>query len=379
MRAWTFQAKTAVLAVMMALCVAEAVMGGTNMLQGVRRIVFVGDSLTDGAAWTGWVMSTLVANGYPDLVMHDAAVAGNKIGMVRARFTNDVLSLKPDLVVLGIGTNDKLSAEEYRSDLESLVIAVRSRGARMLLMAPPLVRDAAKEAYVRSYGEVARELAAKHGCGFADLHAAFEAAQEAGSELLGPDGVHHRIDGWRTMGRSVLDALGCHVPMVEQVALAPRALTEWYIGPAVPWKLGQPHPPLPELRAGFDPVSAKWRKFDRTAEIARTSWWQVSWLERGGIMPMGQDAVAGSPGAASRESGAFSLAIVPCDRETRTTLHVGGAMGYAVWLNGELVWDGKTNHGYHPDADRFPVTLRAGENQILVFSNWLFYVALGEY
>ena len=347
-------------------------------MTGVQRIVFVGDSLTDGSAWTGWVISTLVANGYPDLVMHDAAVAGNRVGQVKARLANDVLALKPDLVILHIGTNDRIPVEEYRRDLEEIVQQIRRMGARMLLMTPPLVLDPARDAQVQEYGGVVRDLATRHQCQFVDLHAAFEVAQKAGKEVLGPDGIHHRIDGWRTMGGSVLAALGCVAPMIEKVSLYPRSLTEWYIGPAIAWKGGDPHPAPPVIQAGFDPVRAGWRQFDRAAEIAATSWWQMSWMERGGVMPMGQDAVEGVTGAASRERGAFALAIVKADRDAETILHVGGSMGYAVWLNGTQVWDGKGNHGYHPDADRFPVRLHLGENHILVFSNWLFHVSLGE-
>lgn len=47
-------------------------------------------------------------------------------------------------------------------------------------------------------------------------------------------------------------------------------------------------------------------------------------------------------------------------------------------LNGELVCDGKEVRGCHPDADRMPVTLRRGKNRIMVFSDWLFHISLGE-
>jgi hypothetical protein len=93
---------------------------------------------------------------------------------------------------------------------------------------------------------------------------------------------------------------------------------------------------------------------------------------------MGQEVIKDRPGAASRDAGAFAFAIVNADEETQTTMHVGGSFPYAVWLNGELVWNGSFLHGYHPSADRFIVTLRKGENRILAFTNWLFYISLGE-
>ena len=371
--------------------------GEPKMMTGVQRIVFVGDSLTDGSAWTDWVIATLQANGCPDLIKFDAGVAGDNVPKVMARFQHDVVDLKPDLVILNIGTNDREPVEEYRRDVGEMVKQVRQSGARMILCIPPGINDPKKperDAGVVAYGEVLRELAKAHDCIIADFHAAFAGGTRAASAaeqtavsapnltaeevaktnriLWGPDGVHHTINGWRTMGRVVLDALGCPAPLVEKVALDPRAVTDWLISPAIPQKDGNELPTLPE-NAGKG-----WRKFDRPTEIAQTSWWQRSWLERGGVMPLGQEAVAGKPGSAGKGVGAFALATVHSDRDAETFLQLGGSPGYVVWWNGELVWQCKTLHGYHPDADRVVVKLRKGENQILVFSNWLFYVGLGK-
>jgi lysophospholipase L1-like esterase len=388
----------------------------------VKRIVFAGDSLTDGSAWPDWVIETLKANDHPNLVKLDAGVAGDDVPRLKARFQHDVLDLKPDLVIFNIGTNDREPVEEYRRDVGEMVKQLRQAGARVLLCIPPGIcdpKDPTRDARVVAYGEALRELAKTHDCAVADLHAAFAGGTRAASRaeamaisdpgvtpalaaktsrvLWGPDGVHHTINGWRTMGRAVLAALGCQATMVEKVSLYPHALTEWFISPPIPWKhtprkqwTTKPpdfdptaaekdeYPPLPEIPGGFDPFATGWRKFDRAAEVKKTSWWQVSWLERGGVMPMGQEIAKDNPGAPSGEAGAFALAIVKADRETRTTMHVGGSCPYAVWLNRNLVWNGNFLHGYHPDADRFPVTLRKGENHILVFTNWLLYVSLGE-
>ena len=348
----------------------------TDIMTGVRRIIFVGDSLTDGSAWADWVIETLKAHGYPHLVMHNAGVAGNTVAQVKARLSGDVLSLKPNLVILNIGTNDslrKVALDDYRRDLTDVVQQIRRQGARVLLMTPPALRDPERRKQQLPMDDIVRETAQACGCTFLDMHAAFVQGEAAGKELWGPDGVHHKLDGWRTLGRCTLAALGCTAPMIEETPLYPHALTDWRISPPMPWKEGQPYPPLPELSAMTD-----WRKFDRAAEMQQTSWWQVCWLARGGIMPLGQQVVPASPGAADRKNGAFALATVKVDKDTLTTIHLGGSPPYAVWLNGELLWDGKSLHGYHPDADRLPITLKKGENHILVFTNWLFYVSIGE-
>jgi hypothetical protein len=35
--------------------------------------------------------------------------------------------------------------------------------------------------------------------------------------------------------------------------------------------------------------------------------------------------------------------------------------------------------GYHPDADRFTVPLRRGENHVLAFTTWVFYLSVGDF
>ena len=440
--------KTKLLMILAVLCaggIAAAADGETNLMAGVRRINFVGDSLTDGAAWTDWVIETLEANGYPNLIKLDAGVVGDNAPQLKVRFRHDVLDLKPDLVVMDIGTVGHEPNEEYRRDMEEMIKQVRQEGAKVMLIIPPGVlnnpKDPDWDARVVVRGELLRELAKQYGCTVLDMHAVFAGGTKAATRdeqtavsdpnlapaeaartsriLWGPDGVHHTRNGWRTMARNVLDALGCHAPMIEKTSLCPNAITDWYVSPSIAWSntaISIPrlwsttytgptiswsnspssssaserpaydavtanrnlYPVPPEIPNGFNPLKAGWLKYDRAAEIAKTSWWQKSWLERGGVMPMGQEVVKGKPGAPSLNAGAFSLAIIQSDKEMQTTLQMGGSPPYGVWLNGKLVWNGQFLRGYHPAADRIKVTLRKGENHILVFTNWLFYMALGE-
>lgn len=372
-----------------ALLLAALVAG--DPMSGVKRIVFTGNSLTDGSAWCDWVVETLQTNGHPDLIMFNAGVAGNSTAQLRTRYAKDVLGVKPDLVVVNVGTRDGKTPEDYRRDLGEIVATTRKTGAKMILMTPSPVRDPSMPTY-RSlvYAPVVRELAAQYDCMVIDSQALFDEGVKAGKEMWGPDGVHHTIHSWRAMARAVLDVLGCRAPLVEKTSIYYNAVTDWRIGPAIPWKNTAPvflknmpedYDPIAAGKGAYPPLPTSfegWRKFDREAEIAKTSWWQKSWLERGGVMPMGQELTKDKPGTPSHDAGAFGLAIVNSDTERKTTMHVGGSLPYAVWLNGAMVWNGNFLHGYHPSADRITVTLRKGENQILVFSNWLFYISLGE-
>ncbi|MHB9133350.1 MAG: SGNH/GDSL hydrolase family protein [Armatimonadota bacterium] len=343
------------------------------LLKNVKRIVFVGDSLTDGAAWPDWVVETLAAHGHPQLILHNAGVAGNTVAQVKARYRNDVIALKPDLVIMHIGTNDvntNVKMEDYRRDLDEVVKGIRAGGARLLLLTPPAMREPERNTRLYECDAIMRELAKIYDCQVCDVHAAFDKAAREGVQVWGEDGVHHQIDGWRTIARTVLTTFGYTAPLVEKIPLYPKSITDWFISPPIEWKNGSPVP-TPDVVDTFDPKAAGWTPFDRNTELQRTAWWQRSWLERGGITPMGgPESIPGK--------GAFALARVTAGKEETVTMHVGGSPPLFIWLNGKLIWQGTTPHGYHPDADRFTVTLRKGENRIIVFSTWLFHVSLGD-
>ncbi len=374
-------------------------------MAGIKRIVFTGNSLTDGSAWCDWIIETLQANGHPNLILFNQGVAGNSTQDLKKRYKKDVLALKPDLVVINVGTVDNKPPEDYEKDLGDMVEETRKAGSKVLLMTPAPVRPLTPAAKVwppvsyRSpqYTPVIWDLAKKYDCLVVDTQAVFDKGMAEGKDMWGPDGIHHKIDAWRGMARAVLDVLGCKAPTIEKTSIYYNAITDWYIAPAVAWSNSAPvvlknmpedydpiaagkgaYPTPPEIPDGFDPIKAGWRKFDREAEIAKTSWWQKCWLERGGVMPMGQEVTPGKPGTPAQKEGAYSLAIVNSDSEKTTTLHVGGSPPYAVWLNGKMVHNGHFLHGYHPSEDRITVTLKKGENHILVFTNWLFYISLGE-
>ena len=198
--------------------------GTSHMLQHVQRIVFFGDSLTDGADWPDWAVNTLRAETPArHLELYNAGVGGNTYHDLRVRLATDVLALHPDLVVLHSGTNDifqKVTDAAYRADLEAILHTLRDRHIRVLLLTTPPVKDPVVCARQHELNAIVCEVAAHFKCPVADAHDAFDKAIAAGVEPLGPDGVHHTAAGWRLMGQTVLLALGGKLPLQETVAPA---------------------------------------------------------------------------------------------------------------------------------------------------------------
>lgn len=73
----------------------------------------------------------------------NAGVGGNRSSALLSRLDRDVVARKPTVVVLMVGTNDRLNsggfvdAKAYRKNVETLVDRIRRGGAKVLLVTPP--------------------------------------------------------------------------------------------------------------------------------------------------------------------------------------------------------------------------------------------------
>jgi hypothetical protein len=73
----------------------------------------------------------------------NAGVGGNRSTNLLSRVDRDVVARKPTLVVIIVGTNDRLNsggfvdARTYRKDVQTLVDRIRKGRAKVLLVTPP--------------------------------------------------------------------------------------------------------------------------------------------------------------------------------------------------------------------------------------------------
>jgi lysophospholipase L1-like esterase len=342
----------------------------TDILHGVKKIVFIGDSLTDGAAWPDWVISTLqTQRQYRKLVMYNAGVGGNTINDMKLRLQRDVIDMQPDLVIMHAGTNDcrlDMDMTKYQQSYDDVVKALRDKKIKVLLLTLPSITSPEFDKQLYKMDDAMREVAKKYDCPVAEVHTAFTKAIAEGKPCIGPDGCHHLIDGWRTMGTAVLQALGCDKPLLEKSTPYPGTVLDWYIGPAIA-RDGDKYPE-PDLTPEFNPEKAGWRKYDAKEEQKKAEWWQAPSFDRGGIF------IFGNP-KREKNAGAFAYTIVKSTRNRTTTMRIGGFKPNIIWLNGEKVLYGKTTLGIHPDLDRMSVNLKKGDNRVVVYSCEMFYLS----
>jgi acyl-CoA thioesterase I len=179
-------------------------------------VAFLGDSLT-----SGWRLREDEA--YPALVARALAVRGRPVRVVNAGVSGDtaakalarlpaVLMLRPDVLVVALGTNDGLSREPLvatEAALERIVLDARAAGARVLLVgvrlatgetAPRVGDTAGDEERARSLSGIFPRVADAHRVALVPDLLAGVAGQ---TDLLFPDRLHPNAAGHQRLAENV--------------------------------------------------------------------------------------------------------------------------------------------------------------------------------
>lgn len=185
------------------------------------KIVFLGDSITEGGrdrsdpASLGSEYVELfynkLRNLYEDIpfIVRNRGISGDCVADMRARLETDVLSEKPDVVVVLAGVNDVVrerapgepfDADAFAADYEDILRRVKECGAKLIVAEPFLFAVPDKKRFRRNFDAALakiRALAAQ----YADAHVSLDeifagVSQNAGIAAYSPDGVHptHRAE-----------------------------------------------------------------------------------------------------------------------------------------------------------------------------------------
>ena len=193
------------------------------------KIAFLGDSITAQgnrfqAGYVNLVMAGLNANGIK-AVKIPAGIGGNKSNNLLDRLERDVLSKKPQIMLLSCGVNDVWHGKrgvplpDYKKNITAIVDRAQAAGIKVCILTATMIREDQKNpanAQLAAYNDFLRVLAREKKCLLADLNAdmqqalaAFKAAHpKAQGNLLTVDGVHMNPLGNVMMAKGVLRAFG---------------------------------------------------------------------------------------------------------------------------------------------------------------------------
>jgi lysophospholipase L1-like esterase len=181
-----------------------------------ERVLFQGDSITDGNRGRSADQNHILGHGYAFIIAarHGAAfperkldfnnrgVSGNTVLDLEKRWAKDTLALKPDLLSVMIGVNDQsrnVSLEAYEATYDKLLTDARAQNPKLkLVLMEPFVRHPGKpvpEGIVARQAIVAK-LAQKHGAALVKLQKLFDdAAAKTADDYWVWDTVHPTYRG----------------------------------------------------------------------------------------------------------------------------------------------------------------------------------------
>ena len=169
---------------------------------GEKRVVFMGDSITEG-----WHLDV----SFPNKPYVNRGISGQTTPQMLVRFRQDVIELKPKVVVILAGTNDIAgntgpeTPEQIEGNLASMAELARANGIKVVLCSilpafdypwqpglEPAPKIDALNAWLKGY-------AAAKGFVYVDFHSAMKDARDGLPATLSKDGVHPLPAGYAVM------------------------------------------------------------------------------------------------------------------------------------------------------------------------------------
>ena len=177
-----------------------------------NRVVFYGNSITE-------VWAKHFATMFPGKPYIGRGISGQTTPQLLVRFRQDVVALKPKVVVILAGTNDiagntgPSTVEMIADNLRSMTEIAQANGIRVVLSSvlpvydykwrpglEPAPKIVALNAWMKDY-------AAQVGAVYLDYHSAMADARHGLRAELGNDGVHPNDAGYRLMAPLVGEAI----------------------------------------------------------------------------------------------------------------------------------------------------------------------------
>lgn len=217
---------------------------GTTAMAGLKdgeTIVFLGDSITQqGAGPTGYVtlFRETLEKTRPDsgIKVIGAGIGGHKVPDLESRLDKDVLSHKPNVVVIYIGINDVwhwrknkegvmaggTTKELFESGLKDIIAKLNTAGARVILCTPSVIGEKhdgtnERDAMLEEYAAISRKVATDTNSQLVDLRKAFIDHLKANNPdnlpkgILTGDGVHLNPAGNAFVAAEMGKAIGVKV------------------------------------------------------------------------------------------------------------------------------------------------------------------------
>ena len=162
-----------------------------NMIQK-KKIIFFGDSITQAGVNPGGYIVRIGELATKDnlAAQYDfigAGIGGNKVYDLYLRMDDDVLSKKPDVVVIYVGVNDVwhkksygtgTDADKFEKFYNALIKKMQAQNIKIILCTPAAIGERTDfsnelDGDLNNYSNIIRIIAKKNGLALVDLRKAF--------------------------------------------------------------------------------------------------------------------------------------------------------------------------------------------------------------
>ena len=209
-----------------------AAIANADTLKKNERIVFLGDSITQGGARPGGYVDLFkkkLAADHAELeaTIIGAGISGNKVPDLQRRLERDVLSKNPTLVFIYIGINDVwhwnrnkgTRKDAFEAGLKDIIGKIQAKKARVILCTPTVIGEKTDgsnkfDPMLEEYSAISRRVAKATGSQLLDLRKAFlEHLGKSNPEnkdrgILTRDTVHMNAAGNEYLSRLFLRSVG---------------------------------------------------------------------------------------------------------------------------------------------------------------------------
>ena len=196
---------------------------------GITRIVFLGDSITEGVGVKekakdryATVATRLLAGKHPGITEINLGQSGRALCQQEAGYSESVLKQNPDAVVIQWGVNDQywgFSIAEFVARYDALVAALRTAKPRMPIVLMTLIADFRwsenQDAWIGEANIALQEIAARYRCHLADTHRAVDHQKTLYSDL-----IHPNTAGAEVMAKTIVASLENPPLSVEKSAVS---------------------------------------------------------------------------------------------------------------------------------------------------------------
>ncbi len=173
--------------------------------EGENRVVFMGDSITEGWHFTG------PQGSFPGKPYINRGISGQTTPQMVLRMRQDVIALKPKVVVILAGTNDiagntgPMTLEQIEDNLASMADLAAANHIRVVLCSvlpafdypwKPGLTPAPK---ILAVNQWMKAYAAEKGYVYVDYHTAMKDERDGLPPMLSKDGVHPLPAGYAVM------------------------------------------------------------------------------------------------------------------------------------------------------------------------------------